>query len=163
MIAGLPGAIASVPDGMASAVLVGVNPFYGRLVEHAAPEALPSDRVTVLDVYGSLPYAGARTLQARLPGVGTAHRAVVVLRLRGHTSLGATFNRVIGDYSRRLAATGGRLYLSGLSPNVIEQLRETGALNVSGPVSPYRATSVIGESTARAADAAEAWLIRHRE
>jgi len=28
-LAGVPGAIASVPDGMASAVLVGVNPVYG--------------------------------------------------------------------------------------------------------------------------------------
>ena len=28
-VAGVPGAIASVPDGMASAVLVGVNPVYG--------------------------------------------------------------------------------------------------------------------------------------
>ena len=28
-LAGLPGAISAVPDGMASAVLVGVNPAYG--------------------------------------------------------------------------------------------------------------------------------------
>lgn len=29
-VAGIPGAISSVPDGMASAVLVGVNPVHGR-------------------------------------------------------------------------------------------------------------------------------------
>ena len=38
----------------------------GRLVEAPAPETLPSRAVTVLDVYGSLLFAGARTLQARL-------------------------------------------------------------------------------------------------
>ena len=37
------------------------------LVESAAPATLPSREVTVLDVYGSLLFAGARTLQTRLP------------------------------------------------------------------------------------------------
>jgi SulP family sulfate permease len=36
-IAGVPGAIASVPDGMASAVLVGVNPVYGLYASMAGP------------------------------------------------------------------------------------------------------------------------------
>jgi sulfate permease, SulP family len=31
-VAGVPGAIASVPDGMACGVLVGVNPVYGLVV-----------------------------------------------------------------------------------------------------------------------------------
>ena len=36
-VAGLPGAIGSVPDGMASAVLVGVNPVYGLYASFAGP------------------------------------------------------------------------------------------------------------------------------
>ena len=36
-VAGIPGAIASVPDGMASAVLVGVNPVYGLYASMAGP------------------------------------------------------------------------------------------------------------------------------
>ena len=36
-MAGVPGAIASVPDGMASAVLVGVNPVYGLYASIAGP------------------------------------------------------------------------------------------------------------------------------
>jgi sulfate permease, SulP family len=36
-VAGVPGAIASVPDGMASAVLVGVNPVYGLNASMAGP------------------------------------------------------------------------------------------------------------------------------
>ena len=36
-VAGVPGTIASVPDGMASAVLVGVNPAYGLYASMAGP------------------------------------------------------------------------------------------------------------------------------
>ena len=39
----------------------------GRFEERRAPPTLSSDHVTILDVYGSLLYAGTRTLQARLP------------------------------------------------------------------------------------------------
>ena len=77
----------------------------------------------LLDVYGSLFYAGSRTLQARLPDPGQAERPVVVLRLRGRTMLGATAFAVLSDYAERLAAAGGRLYLSGVDPAVLEQLR----------------------------------------
>src|SRR5450755_1603487 len=37
LVAGVPGAIASVPDGMASSVLVGVNPVYGLYASMAGP------------------------------------------------------------------------------------------------------------------------------
>ena len=72
--------------------------------------------MTVLDVYGSLLYAGARTLEARLPNPGDADVAVVVLRLRGRTQLGATALTVLRNYAERLSARGGRLYLTGLDP-----------------------------------------------
>ena len=38
-VAGVPGAIGSVPDGMAAAVLVGVNPVYGLYASIAGPIA----------------------------------------------------------------------------------------------------------------------------
>jgi SulP family sulfate permease len=82
----------------------------------------------------------------------------VVLRLRGRTSLGATFIKVAGDYADRLADAGGRLYLSGLQPSLTERLRRTGSID--GPARAFEATAVIGESTQAAYLDAEAWLVR---
>src|SRR4051812_40447248 len=39
VVAGLPGSISSVPDGMAAAVLVGVNPIHGLYASFAGPVA----------------------------------------------------------------------------------------------------------------------------
>ena len=101
----------------------------GRFEEHPPPATLTSQHVTILDVYGSLMYAGARTLQAHLPDPGEARSPVVVLRLRRRTSLGATFVKVVADYADRLAEADGRLYLSGLDPALTERLRRTGHID----------------------------------
>jgi len=132
----------------------------GRFEERKPPAVLTSFHVTVLDVYGSLLYAGARTLQARLPAPGDARSPVVVLRLRRRTSLGSTFVKVVADYADRLVDSGGRLYLSGLDPSLTEQLRRTG--HVDGPVRAFEATPVVGESTQAAYLDAEAWLVKVR-
>ena len=130
----------------------------GRFEERKPPASLTSFHVTVLDIYGSLLYAGARTLQAHLPEPGGARSPVVVLRLRRRTSLGSTFAMVIADYARQLAGSGGRLYLSGLDSSVTGQLQRSG--HVEGPVRAFEATPVVGESTRAAYLDAEAWLVR---
>jgi sulfate permease, SulP family len=130
----------------------------GRFEERPPPAVLTSRHVTVLDVYGSLLYAGARTLQAHLPDTGTAQAPVVVLRLRRRTSLGATFIKVVSDYAGHLASAGGRLYLSGLEPSLTERLTRSG--QVDGPIRTFEATSIIGESTRAAYLDAEAWLVK---
>lgn len=132
----------------------------GTFHERPAPARLPRGSVTVLDVYGSLLYAGSRTLQARLPDPAGSHGAAVVVRLRGRTALGATFYRVLHDYTARLATAGGRLYLSGLDEPLLEQLRRAGGLDLHGPVRAVPATEVLGESTRLAMDEASSWLVR---
>jgi SulP family sulfate permease len=133
---------------------------HGRFEERPAPPTLTSHHVTTLDVYGSLMYAGARTLQARLPDPAGTRSPAVVLRLRRRTSLGATFVKVVADYAGRLAEVDGRLYLSGLDPSLTDRLRRTGHLD--GPVRTFEATPVVGESTRAASLDAEAWLVtRH--
>jgi len=134
----------------------------GLFEERPAPPTLTSNHVTILDVYGSLMYAGSRTLQAHLPDPAGTQSPAVVLRLRRRTSLGATFVKVMGDYADRLAEVSGRLYLSGLDPALTDRLRRTGHLD--GPVRTFEATPVVGESTRAASLDAEAWLVtRHGE
>ena len=134
----------------------------GRLLERAPPEQLPGGAATALDVYGSLFYAGAKTLEARLPSPSGSGPAAVVLRLRGRTTLGATSLSVLTAYGERLAREGGRLYLSGVEPAVVAQFRQAKRIEDDGPVHIVEATEIIGESTSLAYTEAEAWLVDRR-
>ncbi|WP_114856378.1 SulP family inorganic anion transporter [Brachybacterium sp. YJGR34] len=133
----------------------------GRFRERPAPRTLTSHQPTVLDVYGSLLYAGSKTMQARLPDPTGAEGAAVIIRLHGRTALGATFYRMMADYARQLAAHGGRLYLSGLDPQLLEQAERAGGMDLTGPVQALTATGLIGESTNRALAEARTWLVTH--
>lgn len=84
---------------------------------------------------------------------------MVVLRLRGRTSLGATFFVVAADYATKLKAAGGRLYLSGVDPALLHRISRAGRVDVAGPVRVFEATDVIGQSTLAAFHAAEGWLV----
>ncbi len=130
----------------------------GRFVEHPAPARLESRRVVLLDVYGSLYYAGARTLQARLPDPLGSEHAAVVLRLRGRAMLGSTSFAVLSDYAERLHALGGRLYVSGIDPATHAQMRRNRTVPEAGDVEVFEASEVLGESSLDAYRAAEAWL-----
>ncbi len=131
----------------------------GFIEEKPAPKRLESDKVTVLDVYGNLFYAGARTLERMLPDPAEAERPIVLLRLRGHTNLGATIVEVLSVYADKLKDVGGRLYLSGIGAKFHEQIIRTEKLRLTGPVRVYQATSVRGESTEEAFADANAWLV----
>ena len=134
----------------------------GRWIEHPAPEVLSSHQTIVLDVYGSLLYAGSRTLGVHLPDPAGAEAPAVVLRLRGRTAVGATFVKVLADYAAALHAVGGRLYLSGVDHGLADLLRRTDRVDVSGPVRVFEATELVGESTAKALNEAETWAVGHR-
>ncbi|MFC9472620.1 SulP family inorganic anion transporter [Nocardia sp. NPDC056952] len=133
-----------------------------HLVEAKAPTTLSDNEIVILDVYGSLFYAGARTLQARLPDPDGAHDPVVILRLRGRTSVSATFLHVVGDYARRLDALGGRLYLSGVDPRIRDVWTDD-LLHAQGlHIEFFPATSTLGESTLAAYADAEVRIHRER-
>ena len=131
----------------------------GRVEERPAPEQLTTNAVTELDVYGSLFYAGAQTLRAHLPDPAGAQHPVVILRLRGRSSLGATFVSVIDEYAERLHRSGGRLYLSGVDPEIMTMLERTNQINGSSHVRAFAATPLLGEATSAAEEDAAAWLI----
>ncbi|MGI5217795.1 SulP family inorganic anion transporter [Nocardia sp. CA-290969] len=119
----------------------------GDLVEVPAPVRLADHQIVILDVYGSLFYAGARTLQANLPDPTGADGPIVILRLRGRTSVSATFLAVVGDYVRRLDDAGGALYLSGVDPRIRERWTDDLLDRQGVRVEFFPATPTIGEST----------------
>ncbi|MEE4275556.1 MAG: SulP family inorganic anion transporter, partial [Thermoleophilia bacterium] len=130
----------------------------GRLHERSCPLALRDDSVTVLDIYGSLFYAAGPKLRASLPAAGAARRAVVVLRLRGRGTLQSATIALIRNYAAELAAGGGRLYLSGVGPEMMGQLRRTGLLRTLGEDAVAPATDEPYGSCEAARVRAEAWL-----
>jgi SulP family sulfate permease len=131
-----------------------------RVAELDPPEALESDTVTVLNIYGSLFFAGARTLGDALPDPGKASRPVVVLRLRGHTQIGATLIDVLDEYADKLAERGGRLYIAGVDEDVADALHGAHKLDIGGSVHLYPEDDVVLESTGSAVRAAREWLGR---
>ena len=134
----------------------------GAFEEHPAPTVTPSRQVLVLDAYGSLLYAGARTLQSKLPDPAGSTQPVVVLRLRGRTSLGATFAAVIADYVGRLDNVDGHLILSGVQSPMLAKVERTVTTPAGGRIEVYEATNVLGESTNLAIDAGLQWLADHQ-
>lgn len=130
----------------------------GSLFETQPPKQLPSNAVTLLDVYGNLFFGGARTLEELLPSPAGATRPVVVLRLRGRTKVGATLVEVLDDYADELAEVGGRLYLSGLDQALSVQLRRSGKLDLESTVHLFPAGEILGASTREALAAAGVWL-----
>jgi SulP family sulfate permease len=134
----------------------------GRVESRPPPAHLPSDTVTVLGVDGSLFYAGAWTLERLLPSPEGAQRPVVVLRLRGHMRVGATFVDLVARYAKQIDAAAGRLYLAGVDDHVRDQLTRSGKVEASGPIEVFSPTGIVGESTRRAVADARAWLVTHR-
>ncbi len=130
----------------------------GRFSESEPPARLPSNTVTILDVYGSLFFAGARMLAETLPSPHDATRPVVILRLRGRTRVGATLIEVLDQYADDLADVGGRLYLSGVDARTGRQLLRTRKLDLNENVYLIGAREILGESTEEAWESANEWL-----
>lgn len=130
----------------------------GRIEERDAPRQLPPRTVTVLDVYGDLFYAGARTFERVLPSARGSEQPAVVLRLRRRGTLGATLIDILGSYANQLSEVDGRLYLTGVSDEAHEQIDRAEKLRLGGKVRAHTATPIIWESTHAAVADAEAWL-----
>jgi SulP family sulfate permease len=130
----------------------------GTVSERPVPQRLESLGIVMLEVHGSLLFAGAKTLEARLPDPTGAVSPAVVLRLRGRTSLSSTAIDVLSRYAQNVASVGGRMYLSGVDPEMAVRLRDTGAMEALGPIEVVTATSVLGAASRDAYERARAWL-----
>jgi SulP family sulfate permease len=134
----------------------------GEMREEPPPKHLRSESVLVLQVYGSLFYAGARTLARRLPEAGGATKPIVILRLRGKSHLGATVIEVLCSYANSLQARGGHLYLAGIGPDLRKQLLRGKRLRLAG-VRVFGATPTVGSSLQRSYKDARTWLVQIRD
>lgn len=132
----------------------------GFPLERPTPERLPSHRLTVLHVYGSLFFAAAKNMEEMLPRVAGTTRAVVAINLRGKSEIGSTFVTVLQRYCETLRAHDSRLMLVGVDPIVRDQLAKTGTLGTIGDDNVFVATPQLGEALNRAVAEANAWLAR---
>jgi sulfate permease, SulP family len=135
-----------------------VLPAHGFPLEQPAPRQLPSHRLTILHVYGSLFFAAAKNMEEMLPVVGNATRAVVAINLRGQGEIGSTFVNVLQRYARALQDRQSKLMLVGVDAPVLDQLAKTGALAIIGEDNVFVATPQLGEALNQAVAAATAWL-----
>jgi len=128
-------------------------------VEGMPPASVPAGKTTILVPYGSLFFAAAPMFREQLPEVtdGSRH-AVVILVLRGETGVGSTFLKIITRYAGELARQDSKLVLSGVAPQVMEQLERTGMVRQIGRENVYLATEVLGQALEEACDAAEKWI-----
>ena len=130
----------------------------GYFEEHPAPEELPSGKVTLLVFRGSLYFAGAYTVEDKLPSALTAKHAVVIFRLRGRVKIGSTFIEVLERYSAALGKNGGKLMLSGVDAKIYDQLEKTGMIELLGEENIFPDSSKLLYSSKQALKAANAWL-----
>jgi SulP family sulfate permease len=130
------------------------------LEERSVPEVLPSDKPTVLRLYGSVYFAAVPTAEEHLPSYTDTNNAVVILNIRGRTSAGSTFLNFLHDYARDLARAGNLLMLAGVSEEVMNQIRETGLINDLGEQNIFMAEPGLNISTYRALEAARTWIKR---
>ena len=131
----------------------------GTVTEGAAPTELPSNAVTLLEVFGDMAVAGAETLEAKLPSVNQAERAVVILRLRAQASVGSSFIAVVERYNQQLKRHGGKLMLAGVHAKIKGQLDRTGTTDeILGAENVFEATTTVGASSRAAYAAAQLWL-----
>jgi len=131
----------------------------GTVTEGPAPSELPSNAVTLLQIFGNMTFAGAETVEAQLPAVKDAERPVVILRLRAQEGIGSSFVTVLERYSQQLKVRGGKLMVAGVNPKAKRQLDRTQTTSeILGEENVFVATTTLRASTKAAYDAAQRWL-----
>ena len=130
----------------------------GFPTEHPAPKKLPSHKVTVLQPYGSLFYAAAKTFEENLPAADKAIEAVVIFVLRGYDDFGSTMIGVMDRYVQTIMQNGGIVKLAGVSEAVLAQLERTGLVALLGRENIYVAQRQWGAAAIKAYEDGQAWL-----
>ncbi len=120
IIAGLPGAISSVPDGMAAAVLAGVNPVQGLYAGFAGPVAgglTSSTRLMVITTTSAAALAAGSALQS-VPADQRPEALLLLSLMVGVALVGAGLVRV-GRYTRFVSYSVMIGFLTGIAVNIV--------------------------------------------
>ena len=143
-VAGIPGAIGSVPDGMAASVLAGVNPVHGLYASFAGPVAgglTASTRLMVITTTS----AAALAAGSALSGVAPADRprALFVLTVLAGLAMAAAGLMRLGRATRFVAHSVMIGFLSGVAVNIVlGQLPALLGASAEGPFALAKALDV---------------------
>jgi SulP family sulfate permease len=142
-VAGVPGAIGSVPDGMASAVLAGVNPIHGLYASSAGPTAggtLASTRLMVITTTTAASLTAGSAIAHVQPDQRASALALLTL-LAGAAMVGAGLAR-LGRYTRFVSLSVMTGFLTGVAVNIVlGQLPTLTGASVNGSVALAKAPS----------------------
>ncbi len=127
------------------------------------PSDVPPNEVVLIQPYGSLFFASASVFEDQLPNVGSeTHNSVVVVRLRGRTSLGSTLTETLARYAEALRDADSQLMVVYDDENVRDQLALAGVIDEIGQDNLYRSTKWLNSTIRLANDDALQWIDEHQ-
>ena len=145
VVAGIPGAVGSVPDGMAASVLAGVNPVHGLYASFAGPIAgglTSSTRLMVITTTSAAALAAGSALQDFAPDERTEALFLMTL-LAGVLMIVAGVLR-LGRYTRFVSLSVMLGFLTGVAANIVlGQLSQLTGADAEGDVALTRALDIL--------------------
>ena len=132
----------------------------GGWEEQPVPLELPSNQATVLVLDGNVYFASVYSFDDLWPATERTTNAVLILHLRDRTIYSLTGVEWGIKSAREMQARGIRVMVSGVDQETMAIMERVGLVELLGRDSIFLSTPRLGESTARALAAAEAWIVR---
>ena len=132
----------------------------GAWEEQPVPRQLPSNQATVIALDGNVYFASVYSFDDLWPATEGTTNAVLILHLRDRTIYSLTGVEWSIKSAREMQARGIRVMVSGVDPETMALMERVGLVDLLGRDSIFLSTPRLGESTARALSAAEAWIAR---
>jgi SulP family sulfate permease len=134
----------------------------GRWEIRAVTKELQPHSITAVIVQGLDFFAEVPTLSEQMPAARGVSHAVVILILRDTSQVTSTIIKWLTGYARDLKAEGSTLMLTDVSPQVLQTLQRSGALEVIETGHVFPSTDLLLDAENMAWDAAQEWLRAHQ-
>ncbi|MFE9139416.1 SulP family inorganic anion transporter [Streptomyces sp. NPDC007355] len=123
------------------------------------PDRIEPGTVTVLHYGGTSLFAEAPRIDEQWPDTKDARGAAVILGLRSVPDVpSSAVLKLLQRYARDLHAHGGRLYLAGVEPHLMDVLHRTGLTTELGPDAVLPATPDVFGAQREAVTRARRWM-----